>query len=273
MSRTREPSYYEVALTNRQVLVAFAILLGCVLAAFLAGVWVGQDATPADFEMAGQTTPAKPAGAEVPSLDLFAGEVPAASEPPSLDPAPRPGTTLAEDLGAEPASPPSSEAAVPAPPDNGKGPSAMRYRQRVAHETERRAREFERESGAGEAQPAAAPEAPARPAPADPVPVDPVPVEPVPAEPAPRQPGPPAGAGGRGFVVVQVLSTADQAKARQTLSSLQDGGYPATLSTLEREGRVLYRVRLGPYEDRPAADKVADEVRRKFRLDTWITSE
>ena len=41
---TREPSYYEVALTNRQVLVAFVALLVCLLAAFLSGVWVGQDA-------------------------------------------------------------------------------------------------------------------------------------------------------------------------------------------------------------------------------------
>ncbi len=33
-----EPSYYEIALTNRQVMVAFVVLLACVVAAFLSGV-------------------------------------------------------------------------------------------------------------------------------------------------------------------------------------------------------------------------------------------
>ena len=41
--KTYEPSYYEIALTNRQVLVAFVILLGCVVAAFFTGVWIGRE--------------------------------------------------------------------------------------------------------------------------------------------------------------------------------------------------------------------------------------
>jgi cell division septation protein DedD len=36
-----EPSYYEIALTGRQVLVAFVVLLVCLVAAFFSGVWVG----------------------------------------------------------------------------------------------------------------------------------------------------------------------------------------------------------------------------------------
>ena len=31
MTEPREPSYYEIALTNRQVLVAFVLLLACVV--------------------------------------------------------------------------------------------------------------------------------------------------------------------------------------------------------------------------------------------------
>ncbi|MBZ0114499.1 MAG: hypothetical protein K8J08_18695, partial [Thermoanaerobaculia bacterium] len=42
MSNVEESSYYEIALTNRQVMVAFVILLVCVLAAFFGGVWVGK---------------------------------------------------------------------------------------------------------------------------------------------------------------------------------------------------------------------------------------
>ncbi|HXU33125.1 MAG TPA: hypothetical protein VN851_21365, partial [Thermoanaerobaculia bacterium] len=42
MSTNDEPSYYEIALTNRQVVSAFVILLGCLLVAFLSGVWIGK---------------------------------------------------------------------------------------------------------------------------------------------------------------------------------------------------------------------------------------
>lgn len=43
MSQQYEPSYYEIALTGRQVLVAFVILLICLVAAFFSGVWVGRE--------------------------------------------------------------------------------------------------------------------------------------------------------------------------------------------------------------------------------------
>ena len=37
-----EQSYYEIALTNRQVVVAFVILLVCLMGSFVAGVWIGR---------------------------------------------------------------------------------------------------------------------------------------------------------------------------------------------------------------------------------------
>jgi len=37
-----EQSYYEIALTNRQVVVAFVILLVCLMGSFLTGVWIGR---------------------------------------------------------------------------------------------------------------------------------------------------------------------------------------------------------------------------------------
>lgn len=42
MSHSNEPSYYEIALTNRQVLMVFVVLLVCVVVAFISGVWVGR---------------------------------------------------------------------------------------------------------------------------------------------------------------------------------------------------------------------------------------
>jgi len=38
---SKAPSYYEIALTQRQVVIAFVILLTCLVAAFFSGVWVG----------------------------------------------------------------------------------------------------------------------------------------------------------------------------------------------------------------------------------------
>ncbi len=42
MDDSQEPSYYEIALTNRQVLVFFVVLLVCVVGAFFSGIWLGQ---------------------------------------------------------------------------------------------------------------------------------------------------------------------------------------------------------------------------------------
>ena len=76
-SESREPSYYEVALTNRQVLVAFVALLICMLAAFLSGVWIGRG---------GATTAPPPVVAQAPAvhepqleqLTFFTGKEPGA---------------------------------------------------------------------------------------------------------------------------------------------------------------------------------------------------
>lgn len=44
MSDSHDQSYYEIALTNRQVLSIFVGLLVCMLVSFLGGVWLGQNA-------------------------------------------------------------------------------------------------------------------------------------------------------------------------------------------------------------------------------------
>src|SRR5215468_2616653 len=43
VSNSHEPSYYEIALTNRQVIVAFVLLLLCLIAAFFSGLWIGRE--------------------------------------------------------------------------------------------------------------------------------------------------------------------------------------------------------------------------------------
>lgn len=46
MSDSYERSYYEIALTNSQVLSALAVLLLCLLGAFVGGMWVARGSTP-----------------------------------------------------------------------------------------------------------------------------------------------------------------------------------------------------------------------------------
>src|SRR6202035_213669 len=70
VSEPHEPSYYEIALTNRQVVIAFVILLGCLLAAFFSGVWIGRGAGDrADREQVAHATSPAPPAAEGRSLE------------------------------------------------------------------------------------------------------------------------------------------------------------------------------------------------------------
>jgi cell division septation protein DedD len=107
VSQSHEPSYYEIALTNRQVLIVFVVLLICVVAAFFSGVWVGHRDTPAPgmaLAQGGTTEPDLEAeeGGAVGELHFFSDEQSPAAESPSLAEiadAPQPETTLLEDLG------------------------------------------------------------------------------------------------------------------------------------------------------------------------------
>jgi cell division septation protein DedD len=105
LSHSHEPSYYEIALTNRQVLIVFVVLLICVVAAFFSGVWVGQrDAGTAGAERLAAQAPtgeeSAAQGAEIGELHFFADEQ-ASPEPDlaTIADDPQPETTLLEDLG------------------------------------------------------------------------------------------------------------------------------------------------------------------------------
>jgi len=125
MVSEQEPSYYEIALTNRQVLVAFVILLVCVLASFFAGVWVGRG-SPAAAADSPQQAAAEPTPSVQPEELAFFNEgeggTQTASDRPDLNDLaqnPRQGTTLAEDLGVKDAP---RAGASPAPSASGGEP-------------------------------------------------------------------------------------------------------------------------------------------------------
>jgi cell division septation protein DedD len=128
VTQSHEPSYYEIALTNRQVLIVFVVLLICVVAAFFSGVWVGKrdDVSPV-MEMAQQDSEGAAAtteeGSVVEELRFFSDEE--AQEEASTNLAdmadqPQPDTTLLEDLGG---SEPEPEAPAPAPKRQASAPA------------------------------------------------------------------------------------------------------------------------------------------------------
>ncbi len=234
MSDAPEPSYYEIALTNRQVLVSFVVLLSCVLAAFASGVWLGRKgstpATPGEDQIAAAETGAGDLE-ELEEFKFFSEQEQAAEnagtggqKPPATKPGS--GTTLAQDVGTSP--PPS----VPPP---------------------------------------SAPPPPSRQA-SPPPPSSPPPRQPAPPPPSPPPPAASAVASPQEGFVIQVLSTRDEARAKRVLNQLLQGGYPAFLSPVQVGSQVNHRVRIGPYPERPPAEKAGQAVNNKYKLDTWITA-
>ncbi len=232
-----EQSYYEIALTNRQALVAFGVLLAVVVVAFGAGFWVARDpdAVP-------PTADAEPAG-EV-------GQAPLRPEP-ALEKVARaadPSTTLAEDVSGRAVGRPTATAAEP--------PATV---------PELEAEEPEAALAlAAEPEPIAAPVAPSA---APPTPAAAAPTRPTPA-PAAASPA----AVAPGSVVVQVLATGDRLKAEGLVKRLEAAGYAAFLSPAGSGAATTYRVRIGPFANREAALPVQARVDRQFKVESWITA-
>jgi len=250
VTNSHEPSYYEIALTNRQVVVAFVILLLCLVSAFFSGLWIGRESAARAQEQIVRNTPPTPAepqeGQELDEFRFFEdGQTPGPATP-AASPTPAPiqdTTTLLEDFGGE-----GDQEAV-ADPDL---PEGRRRRGRHANAD---ADTDEREDEPAAPAPSPTPAAKATPAP--------TPAVPPTVTPEPRL--------ARGQVVIQVFSSADLEQAESVRGRLIRGGHKAYLSPVQVAGRAMYRVRIGPFDSRGAAQKVAEQVRKDYKLDTWVT--
>ncbi|HVG08010.1 MAG TPA: SPOR domain-containing protein [Thermoanaerobaculia bacterium] len=249
MTNSHEPSYYEIALTNRQVVVAFVILLLCLVSAFFSGLWIGRESAARAQEQIVRNVPPSPAapqeGQNLDELAFFEDEQkPGSGEStPVADATPTPAqdTTLLEDFGGEP-----EEAAEPDPDL----PEGRRRRGRDRNAANQDAEGGEEEIGAA-ATPAPTP-ARARPAAAS-----------AGVTPEPRI--------AAGQVVIQVFSSPEQDQAEKVRDRLIKGGHKAYLSPVQVAGRTMHRVRIGPFSSRGDAQKVAEQVRKGYKLDTWVT--
>ena len=246
MSEGYEQSYYEIALTNRQVLVAFVVLLLCVLAAFFAGVWVGRG-SPRSEAVASDSREAPPEVADAEAFDdpeefeFFADRESPEPEPrPDLREVaenPDPETTLAEDLGVEDEGAESEPEPGPrtreasAPDATSSGTSGTSPREPPERDSETPASSSAQESEIHQAE----------------IQQDEI-------------------------FVIQVFSSRDEIQARRLVTRLQEGGFEAFLSPESVEGTTMHRVRIGPFRQRSRADAVAERVRDRFKLDTWVTS-
>jgi hypothetical protein len=244
----REPSYYEVALTHRQVVVGFVFVLACVLAAFVAGVWIGRDAAPAPATQIAQAAPVEPERAEAQLEKLtFFGER-------SSAPAPRAAR-------AEPKPPP---ATVPAPATE---PEPVVV---VDPAAEGMARTLEAEMDSNR-EPASAAPPPAVAPPGTRVRRAPAPAAETPpavvAAPAPVEPERAAP------FFIQVYSSTNGARAREIAERLRRSSFEARVLDTPVAGGTTYRVRVGPYANRDLADRTAGRLRREYRLDTWVTDQ
>lgn len=119
------------------------------------------------------------------------------------------------------------------------------------------------EAGTRPATPAAQPAPPASAMPQAAMPVARQPVATKPSTPA-VTPAPAAHAAAHGRWVVQAGSYANERNALTVERKLAKRGYHAYVSRYRKSGRTYYRVRVGPYADRAAAERVVSGVARAF---------
>jgi cell division protein FtsN len=275
VAETHEPSYYEIALTNRQVVVAFVILLTCLVAAFFSGVWIGREATAraAQEQIVRNTPPPQDAeGKNLEELEFFDPKA-------KKDHKDHKDHKKAASGEAAATSQDAVEKPVPgaSPPAQASQTSQTPKRTTLADELAgRRTGTSAKPAQPAEMPAAAAPRPAAAPKHAAPAPAaadeeaEEAPV-PAPRKAARAHDRTAAAGAGKGAYVIQVFSSADKAQADRIRAKLAGGGQKAFLSPIERGGRTMYRVRVGPFKSHDDAQKVADKVRKAYRLDTWVT--
>ena len=109
-----------------------------------------------------------------------------------------------------------------------------------------------------------------------PAPVAPQAAAPKPAEPkretSANVPAPAPSAGTAGGWVVQLNAFSDVDDANKLRDSVRDASFPAYVDKVTREGRTLWRVRVGPQADRRSAEAVQARLRERLKQDGVVVA-
>lgn len=246
MSELHEETHYQIALTNRQVLTAFVILLGCLFVAFFAGVRIGRDVlSGADHEAAAEAGKASDesdlndelaffsstSGTRKNSAPKAVGTDRSGRGRPGRD-RPRRGQPALENTQStlEPRAATPSVAESPLVAEESQARSAQ-IESGLPSPVVMRPGELARR--ADELRPATAFDSPA---------------------------------------IIQVFSSTERSQAESVLERLMIAGFRGYLSPFTIDGQKHYRVRVGPLSDRAQAVEQAARLERELGLDTWIPS-
>lgn len=95
----------------------------------------------------------------------------------------------------------------------------------------------------------------------------------LPSPPAAPKPVAPRGpADGMPSWVIQVASLATSESAAELEAKLRKGGFSAFVEKAEVNGKLYYRVRVGPEVDRTSAERTAARLHERFKLETLVQS-
>lgn len=72
--------------------------------------------------------------------------------------------------------------------------------------------------------------------------------------------------------VIQLGSFSKQENAETLEKKLREAGYPAFIEPLQQDGKKSYRVRVGPEVMRTEADKLRDQINKRFELNGIVVS-
>lgn len=230
MNEYPEETHYQLALTNRQVLTAFVILLLCLFVAFFAGVWIGRG----EGTGSAPTTVALASDNPTDETFRFFGR--------SNDAEPAPGSHPASD------DPPDDDADQAPPPQVMRAgePAPLQPLDRTATDRGTSSGTSNGTAKVEAAEPAARSSAPAAAA------------------------ASPSADTNRSGILVQVSSGTNKTQAQALVTRLESGGHDAFISQIEVKGRAHYRVRVGPFANRAEAESQAKSLEKDFGLDTWI---
>jgi DedD protein len=72
---------------------------------------------------------------------------------------------------------------------------------------------------------------------------------------------------------VQVGAFGSSDAARKVVAELERNGYHAYVAPLNRSGKTLYRVRVGPVAAKPDAEKLASRLKASGKSGTVVAAE